>query len=113
LFFDRKDELEQMQKVLWAIIDNEKNQQLNPDIQIKAIEQLHIVLDKLSRLYHLLPYEVEFGARRHFYRKMMAILDVLPSRNLLSFVDLQKFLLEEMQMQANYQPIMIRTLLSC
>jgi hypothetical protein len=29
----------------------------------------------------------------------------------LSFIDLQKFLLEEMQMQANYQPIMIRTLL--
>lgn len=39
------------------------------------------------------------------------ILNISPSRNLLSFVDLQKFLLEEMQMQANYQPIMIRTLL--
>jgi hypothetical protein len=39
------------------------------------------------------------------------ILNILPSKNLLSFVDLQKFLLEEMQMQANYQPIMIRTLL--
>jgi hypothetical protein len=33
------------------------------------------------------------------------------SKNLLSFIDLQRFLLEEMQMQANYQPIMIRTLL--
>jgi hypothetical protein len=31
--------------------------------------------------------------------------------NLLSFIDLQKFLLEEMRLQANYQPIMIRTLL--
>jgi 5-methylcytosine-specific restriction endonuclease McrBC GTP-binding regulatory subunit McrB len=39
------------------------------------------------------------------------ILNISPSKNLLSFVDLQKFLLEEMQMGANYQPIMIRTLL--
>jgi tRNA G18 (ribose-2'-O)-methylase SpoU len=39
------------------------------------------------------------------------ILNISPSQNLLSFIDLQKFLLEEMQMQANYQPIMIRTLL--
>jgi hypothetical protein len=69
LFFDRKDELEQMQKVLWSIIDNNNNnKQLNtPDIQIKAIEQLHIVSDRLVHLYHSLPYEVEFGARRHFY----------------------------------------------
>jgi len=29
----------------------------------------------------------------------------------LSFIDLQKFLLKEMQMQANYQPIMLKTLL--
>jgi hypothetical protein len=71
LFFDRKDELEQMQKVLWSIIDKEEKnqqQQLNhPDVQIKAIEQLHIVSDKLVHLYHSLPYEVEFGAKRHFY----------------------------------------------
>jgi hypothetical protein len=79
VFFDRKDELEQMQKVLWSIIDNNNNnkeeknqQQLNnnhspPDIQIKAIEQLHIVSDKLRHLYHSLPLEVEFGAKRHFY----------------------------------------------
>jgi hypothetical protein len=76
LFFDRKDQLEQMQKVLWSIIDNNNNeknqqqQQLNnhpSDIQIKAIEQLHIVSDRLVQLYHSLPYEVEFGARRHFY----------------------------------------------
>jgi hypothetical protein len=69
LFFDRKDELEEMQKVLWSIIDNNNNKQLNnpPDIQIKAIEQLHIVSDKLVHLYHSLPYEVEFGSRRHFY----------------------------------------------
>jgi hypothetical protein len=66
LFFDRKDELEQMQKVLWSIVDNEKNQ-LNPDIQVKAIEQLHIVSDKLVHLYHSLSSEVEFGVRRHFF----------------------------------------------
>jgi hypothetical protein len=63
LFFDRKDELEQMQKVCWSII--EKNQS-NADIQIKTIEQLHIISDKLTQLYHSLPYHVEFGARRHF-----------------------------------------------
>src|SRR5215211_9354632 len=33
------------------------------------------------------------------------------SKSILNFVDLQKFLLEKMKMQANYQPIMIRTLL--
>jgi hypothetical protein len=64
LFFDRKDELEHMQKVCWSII--EKNQS-NADIQIKTIEQLHIISDKLTHLYHSLPYHVEFGARRHFY----------------------------------------------
>ena len=64
LFFDRKDELEHMQKVCWSII--EKNQS-NADIQIKTIEQLHIISDKLTQLYHSLPYHVEFGARRYFY----------------------------------------------
>jgi hypothetical protein len=64
LFFDRKDELEHIQKVCWSII--EKNQS-NADIQIKTIEQLHIISDKLTHLYHSLPYHVEFGARRHFY----------------------------------------------
>jgi hypothetical protein len=64
LFFDRKDELEHMQKVCWSII--EKNQS-NADIQIKTIEQLHIISDKLTHLYHSLPYHVEFGAMRHFY----------------------------------------------
>jgi hypothetical protein len=64
LFFDRKDELEQMQKVLWSMI--EKNQ-LNPDIQIQAIEKLQELSDQLARLYRSLPYTVEFGAKRHFY----------------------------------------------
>ena len=77
LFFDRKDELEQMQKVLWSIIDNNDNNNKEKenknlaataaDNQIKAIEQLHIVSDKLRHLYRSLPSEVEFGARRHFY----------------------------------------------
>jgi hypothetical protein len=74
LFFDRRDELEQMQKVLWSIIDNNNNKEENKnpaaiaaDNQIKAIEQLHIISDKLRHLYHTLPFEVEFGARRHFY----------------------------------------------
>ena len=58
LFFDRKDELEHIQKVCWSII--EKNQS-NADIQIKVIEQLHIISDKLTYLYHSLPYHVEFG----------------------------------------------------
>jgi hypothetical protein len=64
LFFDRKDELEHMQKVCWSII--EKNQS-NADIQIKTIEQLHMISDKLTHLYHSLPLHVEFGARRHFF----------------------------------------------
>ena len=64
LFFDRKDELEHMQKVCWSII--EKNQS-DADIQIKTIEQLHMISDKLTHLYHSLPYHVEFGARRHFF----------------------------------------------
>jgi hypothetical protein len=33
------------------------------------------------------------------------ILNISPSKNLLSFVDLQKFLLEEMQMQASYSSV--------
>jgi hypothetical protein len=53
-----------MQKLCWSII--EKNQS-NTDIQIKTIEQLHIISDKLTELYESLPYHVEFGARRHFY----------------------------------------------
>ena len=64
MFFDRKDELEYMQKVCWSII--EKNQS-NADIQIKTIEQLHIISDKLTNLYHSFTLHVEFGARRHFY----------------------------------------------
>ena len=34
------------------------------------------------------------------------------SENKLSFVDLQRFLIKEMEMDANYQPIMINTLLN-
>jgi hypothetical protein len=72
LFFDRKDQLEQMQKVLWSIIDNNNNSNKEEeknlaDNQIKAIEQLHIVSDKLVHLYHTLPFEIEFGARKHFH----------------------------------------------
>jgi hypothetical protein len=49
-----------MQKVCWSII--ERNQS-NADIQIKTIEQLHIISDKLTDLYHSLPYHVEFEAK--------------------------------------------------
>ena len=49
LFFDRKDELEHMQKVCWSII--EKNQS-NADIQIRTLEQLHTISDKLTQLYN-------------------------------------------------------------
>jgi len=44
-----------------------QHNQSNADIQIKTIEQLHIISDKLNHLYHSLPYHVEFGARRHFF----------------------------------------------
>jgi hypothetical protein len=73
VFFNRKDELEQMQKVLWSIIDNnnkegggEKNLAA-VDNKIKAIEQLLIISDKLYSLYRSLPFEIQFGAKRHFY----------------------------------------------
>lgn len=35
-----------------------------------------------------------------------------PFQGLLSFVDLQRYLLKKMRMQANYQPIMTKTLLA-
>jgi hypothetical protein len=64
LFFDRKDELEQMQKVLWSII--EKNQ-LNPEVQIKAIDKLSELTMILTELYHSLPHKVSFGLEQRPY----------------------------------------------
>jgi hypothetical protein len=52
LFLDRKDELQEMQKVLWHIVDISKT---NADIQIKATEKLQDLTMILVGLYHTLP----------------------------------------------------------
>ncbi|MFL6361150.1 MAG: hypothetical protein ACJ72V_17650 [Nitrososphaeraceae archaeon] len=49
---DRKDELQEMQKVLWHIVDINKT---NADIQIKATEKLQDLTMILVGLYHTLP----------------------------------------------------------
>jgi hypothetical protein len=60
LFFDRKDELIEMQRVLWQIVESNK---LNPEIQIKAIDKLQDLNMALAELYHSLPSTVSFGAK--------------------------------------------------
>ncbi|MFL6401518.1 MAG: hypothetical protein ACJ71P_09710 [Nitrososphaeraceae archaeon] len=52
VFLDRKDELQEMQKVLWHIVDINKT---NADIQIKATEKLQDLTMILVGLYHTLP----------------------------------------------------------
>jgi hypothetical protein len=51
LFFDRKDELQEMQKMLWYRVDTNK---ANADIQIKAMEKLQDLTMILVGLYHTL-----------------------------------------------------------
>lgn len=53
-----------MQGVLWRIIENNPK---DVDTVSKAIEKLQIISDRLFNLYHILPYHVEFGAKRHFH----------------------------------------------
>ena len=45
------------------------------------------------------------------FDQLLSLDNAHTSEKLLNFVDLQKFILDKMQMQANYQPIMIRMLL--
>ena len=56
LFLDRKDELQEMQKVLWHIVDTNKT---NADIQIKAMEKLQ----DLTMI--LVGYTIHYHRRYH------------------------------------------------
>jgi CRISPR/Cas system CMR-associated protein Cmr5 small subunit len=51
------------------------------------------------------------GVRKISEKEYESITDISHPKDPLSFIDLQNFLLKEMQMQANYQPIMIKTIL--
>jgi hypothetical protein len=51
-FFDRVHELEAQQQVLWDIVNNTKDR---PEIQIKAIHELHALTINLNNAYQSLP----------------------------------------------------------
>ena len=70
-------------------------------------------LDLLSFIKKKEQYAVYFQGdiKKISEKEYESITNISQPKNPLSFMDLQKFLLKEMQMQANYQPIMIRTLL--
>ena len=53
LFFERADELKNMQRVLWEIITN--NQEDKPDVAIKSIAELHKLSNSLCQMYEMLP----------------------------------------------------------
>lgn len=74
LFFDRKDELIEMQKVLWHIVESSK---LNPEIQIKAIEKLQGLTIALTELYHSLPSKVSFSLEPRPYIDSHNIKDII------------------------------------
>jgi hypothetical protein len=52
LFFDRVGELEEQQKVLWNIVNDNKDK---PEIRIKAIHELHALSVILKNAYESLP----------------------------------------------------------
>ena len=53
LFFERADELKNMQHKLWEIITS--NQEDKPDIAIKSISELHKLSNSLCQMYEMLP----------------------------------------------------------
>jgi hypothetical protein len=53
LFFERAEELKAMQRKLWEIIKD--NQEDNPDIAIRSINELHKLSNSLSSMYEMLP----------------------------------------------------------
>jgi hypothetical protein len=57
------------------------------------------------------PAYFQGGIKKISNEEYNIIINISETKVTLSFRDLQRFLLEEMRMQANYQPIMIRTLL--
>jgi hypothetical protein len=53
LFFERADELKNMQRKLWQIIiDNEADK---PDVAIRSISELHKLSNSLCQMYEMLP----------------------------------------------------------
>jgi hypothetical protein len=53
LFFERADELKNMQRKLWQIIiDNEADK---PDVAIRSIAELHKLSNSLCQMYEMLP----------------------------------------------------------
>jgi hypothetical protein len=52
VFTDRVRELEAQQRVLWDIIENNKDE---PEIQIKAVHELHAISVNLNKAYQSLP----------------------------------------------------------
>jgi hypothetical protein len=53
LFFERIDEVKNMQRKLWEIITD--NQEENPDVVIRSISELHKLSQSLCQMYEMLP----------------------------------------------------------
>jgi hypothetical protein len=54
LFFDRIDEVKNMQRKLWEIITS--NQEEKPDVAIRSISELHKLSQSLYQMYEMLPF---------------------------------------------------------
>jgi hypothetical protein len=77
----------------------------------KSVQKSIDVLSFIKNKKHYMAY-FQGGVRKISADDYNNIINIPQSKSsLLSFVDLQKFLLSDIRMQANYQPIMIRTLL--
>jgi hypothetical protein len=53
LFFERADELKNMQRKLWEIVTS--NQEDKPDVVIRSIAELHKLSNSLCQMYEMLP----------------------------------------------------------
>jgi hypothetical protein len=53
LFFERIDEVKNMQRKLWEIITS--NQEDKPDVAIRSISELHKLSQSLCQMYEMLP----------------------------------------------------------
>jgi hypothetical protein len=53
LFFERIDEVKNMQRKLWEIITS--NQEEKPDVAIRSISELHKLSQSLCQMYEMLP----------------------------------------------------------
>jgi hypothetical protein len=53
LFFERIDEVKNMQRKLWEIITS--NQEEKPEVAVKCISELHKLSESLCQMYEMLP----------------------------------------------------------